>query len=186
MHCRSRWWHWDCSPAMKWSRPRFTYVATTEVIALLKLTPVFAEVDPRTFCLDPACTREERSHQRQKPLCRFIYTDNPRRWKRSWRLRPKHNLYVIEDDAQAIGCDYTFSDGTKKKTGTIGHIGATSFYPSKNLGAFRWWRCHFHQWWCIWLRKYRWSPIMDRASNTIMTWWDAIAASIPYRLLYSI
>jgi dTDP-4-amino-4,6-dideoxygalactose transaminase len=51
-------------------------------------------------------------------------------------LRKQHNIYVIEDNAQAIGCDYTFSDGTKRKTGTMGHIGATSFYPSKNLGAF--------------------------------------------------
>jgi dTDP-4-amino-4,6-dideoxygalactose transaminase len=51
-------------------------------------------------------------------------------------IAKKHNLYVIEDNAQAIGCDYTFSNGSKKKTGTIGHIGATSFYPSKNLGAF--------------------------------------------------
>ncbi len=51
-------------------------------------------------------------------------------------IAKKHNLYVIEDNAQAIGCDYIFQMASKKKTGTIGHIGATSFYPSKNLGAF--------------------------------------------------
>jgi len=115
--------------------PSFTYIATTEVIALLKLTPVFVEVDSRTFCIDPAAI-EKAITPKTKAIVPVHLYGHAAPMEEIMAIAKKHNLYVIEDNAQAIGCDYTFSDGTKKKTGTIGHIGATSFYPSKNLGAF--------------------------------------------------
>lgn len=115
--------------------PSFTYIATTEVIALLKLTPVFVEVDPKTFCIDPAAL-EKAITPKTKAIVPVHLYGHAAPMEEIMAIASKHNLYVIEDNAQAIGCDYTFSDGTKKKTGTIGHIGATSFYPSKNLGAF--------------------------------------------------
>ncbi len=115
--------------------PSFTYIATTEVIALLKLTPVFVEVDPKTFCIDPVAL-EKAITTKTKAIVPVHLYGHAAPMEEIMAIAKKHNLYVIEDNAQAIGCDYTFSDGTKKKTGTIGHIGATSFYPSKNLGAF--------------------------------------------------
>jgi UDP-2-acetamido-2-deoxy-ribo-hexuluronate aminotransferase len=115
--------------------PSFTYIATTEVIALLKLTPVFVEVDSRTFCIDPAAI-EKAITPKTKAIVPVHLYGHAAPMEEIMAIAKRHNLYVIEDNAQAIGCDYTFSDGTKKKTGTIGHIGATSFYPSKNLGAF--------------------------------------------------
>lgn len=115
--------------------PSFTYVATTEVIALLRLTPVFAEVDPKTFCLDPA-SLEKLITPRTKAIVPVHLYGHAAPMEEIMAIAAKHNLYVIEDNAQAIGCEYTFRDGSKKKTGTIGHIGTTSFYPSKNLGAF--------------------------------------------------
>ena len=115
--------------------PSFTYIATTEVIALLKLTPVFVEVDPKTFCIDPAAL-EAAITPKTKAIVPVHLYGHAAPMEEIMAIATRHNLYVIEDNAQAIGCDYSFSDGTKKKTGTIGHIGATSFYPSKNLGAF--------------------------------------------------
>lgn len=115
--------------------PSFTYIATTEVIALLRLTPVFAEVDPDTFCIDPA-SLEKAITAKTKAIVPVHLYGHAAPMEEIMAIANKYNLYVIEDNAQAIGCDYIFSDGTKKKTGTIGHIGATSFYPSKNLGAF--------------------------------------------------
>jgi UDP-2-acetamido-2-deoxy-ribo-hexuluronate aminotransferase len=115
--------------------PSFTYIATTEVIALLKLTPVFVEVDSRTFCIDPAAI-EKAITPKTKAIVPVHLYGHAAPMEEIMAIAKRHNLYVIEDNAQAIGCDYAFSDGTKKKTGTIGHIGATSFYPSKNLGAF--------------------------------------------------
>lgn len=115
--------------------PSFTYIATTEVIALLRLTPVFAEVDPKTFCIDPA-SLEKLITPKTKAIVPVHLYGHAARMEEIMAIAQKHNLYVIEDNAQAIGCDYLFADGTRKKTGTIGHIGATSFYPSKNLGAF--------------------------------------------------
>ena len=115
--------------------PSFTYIATTEVIALLKLTPVFVEVDPKTFCIDPAAL-EAAITPKTKAIVPVHLYGHAAPMEEIMAIATRHNLYVIEDNAQAIGCDYTFSGGTKKKTGTIGHIGATSFYPSKNLGAF--------------------------------------------------
>lgn len=115
--------------------PSFTYIATTEVIALLRLTPVFVEVDAKTFCIDPAAL-EKAITPKTKAIVPVHLYGHAAPMEEIMTIAKKHNLYVIEDNAQAIGCDYTFSDGTKKKTGSIGHIGATSFYPSKNLGAF--------------------------------------------------
>jgi dTDP-4-amino-4,6-dideoxygalactose transaminase len=115
--------------------PSFTYIATTEVIALLRLTPVFVEVDAKTFCIDPAAL-EKAITPKTKAIVPVHLYGHAAPMEEIMAIAQKHNLYVIEDNAQAIGCDYTFSDGSKKKTGAIGHIGATSFYPSKNLGAF--------------------------------------------------
>jgi len=115
--------------------PSFTYIATTEVVALLKLTPVFVEVDPQTFCIDPAAVRKAITPKTKAIVPVHLY-GHAAPMEEILAIAKEHNLYVIEDNAQAIGCDYTFSDGTKKKTGTMGTIGATSFYPSKNLGAY--------------------------------------------------
>ncbi len=115
--------------------PSFTYIATTEVIALLKLTPVFVEVDAKTFCMDPA-SLEKAITSKTKAIVPVHLYGQAAPMEEIMAIAKKHNLYVIEDNAQAIGCDYCFSDGSKRKTGTIGHIGTTSFYPSKNLGAF--------------------------------------------------
>jgi dTDP-4-amino-4,6-dideoxygalactose transaminase len=115
--------------------PSFTYIATTEVIALLQLTPVFAEVNPQTFCIDPAAI-EKAITSKTKAIVPVHLYGQAAPMEEIMAIAKKHTIYVIEDNAQAIGCDYTFSDGTKKKTGNIGHISTTSFYPSKNLGAF--------------------------------------------------
>ncbi|MES2373974.1 MAG: DegT/DnrJ/EryC1/StrS family aminotransferase [Bacteroidota bacterium] len=115
--------------------PSFTYIATTEVVALLKLKPVFVEVDARSFCMDPAALRKAIT-PRTKAIVPVHLYGHAAPMEEIMQIAKEFGLYVIEDNAQAIGCDYTFSDGTKKKTGTIGTVGATSFYPSKNLGAF--------------------------------------------------
>ncbi len=115
--------------------PSFTYIATTEVIALLRLTPVFVEVDAKTFCIDPAALEKAITFKTKAIVPVHLY-GHAAPMEEIMAIAKKYNLYVIEDNAQAIGCEYTFSDGTKKKTGVIGHIGSTSFYPSKNLGAF--------------------------------------------------
>jgi UDP-2-acetamido-2-deoxy-ribo-hexuluronate aminotransferase len=115
--------------------PSFTYIATTEVVALLKLTPVFVEVDKETFCIDPESVRKAITPKTKAIVPVHLY-GHAAPMEAIMAIAKEHNLFVIEDNAQAIGCDYTFSDGTVKKTGSIGHIGCTSFYPSKNLGAF--------------------------------------------------
>lgn len=115
--------------------PSFTYVATTEVIALLQLTPVFVEVDPKTFCIDPS-SLEKAITPKTKAIVPVHLYGHAAPMEEIMAIAKKHKLFVIEDNAQAIGCDYIYQDGDKKKTGTIAHIGTTSFYPSKNLGAF--------------------------------------------------
>lgn len=115
--------------------PSFTYIATVEVAALLNIKPVFIEVDKRTFCIDPAAI-EKAITPRTKAIIPVHLYGQAADMEKIMAIAKKHNLFVIEDNAQAIGCDYTFSNGTIQKTGTIGHIGCTSFYPSKNLGAF--------------------------------------------------
>src|SRR5712671_4715267 len=115
--------------------PSFTYIATTEVIALLKLTPVFAEVDIKTFCIDPAAIRGAITSKTKAIVPVHLYGQSAN-MEEIMNIAREFNLHIIEDNAQAIGADYIFSNGIKKKTGTIGTIGTTSFYPSKNLGAF--------------------------------------------------
>jgi UDP-2-acetamido-2-deoxy-ribo-hexuluronate aminotransferase len=115
--------------------PSFTYIATVEVAALLGVKPVFVEVDKQTFCIDAAAV-EKAITSKTKAIVPVHLYGHAANMEAIMDIAHRHNLYVIEDNAQAIGCDYTFGNGSKKKTGAIGHIGCTSFYPSKNLGAF--------------------------------------------------
>jgi len=115
--------------------PSFTYIATTEVVALLGLKPVFVDVDPISFCMDIESLKKAITPKTKLIVPVHLY-GHAAPMEEIMEIAKANNLFVIEDNAQAIGCDYTFSNGVTKKTGTIGHIGATSFYPSKNLGAF--------------------------------------------------
>jgi len=115
--------------------PSFTYIATTEVIALLGLKPVFVDVDPHTFCMD-ASKIEAVITEKTKAIVPVHLYGQAAPMNEIMEIANKHNLFVIEDNAQAIGCDYTLSSGEVVKTGTIGTIGCTSFFPSKNLGCF--------------------------------------------------
>ncbi len=125
----------DLQPGDEVITPSFTYIATTEVVALLKLTPVFVEVDKRTFCMDPDALRKAITPKTKAIVPVHLYGQSAP-MEEIMQIAAEHGIYVIEDNAQAIGCDYTFSGGTKQKTGAIGTIGTTSFYPSKNLGAY--------------------------------------------------
>lgn len=115
--------------------PSFTYVATTEVIALLGLTPVFVEVDKETFCIE-INQLEKAITSKTKAIVPVHLYGQAANMDAIMEVANKHNLFVVEDNAQAIGCDYTHADGTVSKTGSIGHIGCTSFFPSKNLGCY--------------------------------------------------
>lgn len=115
--------------------PSFTYIATAEVIALLRLKPVFAEVNPDTFCIDPKSI-EEKITDKTKAIVPVHMYGQCADMEPILQLAAAHNLPIIEDTAQATGSAYTFADGTVKKAGTIGEIGTTSFFPSKNLGCF--------------------------------------------------
>ncbi len=125
----------DLQPGDEVITPSFTYIATTEVVALLKLKPVFVEVDPKTFCMDPISLRKAITSKTKAIVPVHLY-GHAAPMEEIMEIAHEFGLYVIEDNAQAIGCDYTFRNGTKQKTGTIGTVGATSFYPSKNLGAY--------------------------------------------------
>lgn len=113
----------------------FTYVATAEVIALLGLTPVLVDVNPSTFNIEPEAIRAAIT-PKTKAIVPVHLFGQCAPMEAIMAIAKEHNLFVIEDTAQAIGAEYTFSDGTVKKAGTIGDIGATSFFPSKNLGCY--------------------------------------------------
>lgn len=115
--------------------PSFTYVATVEVIALLGLKPVFVEVYPDTFNIDIEDLESKITGQTVAIVPVHLYGQCAD-MERLMRVAKKHDLKVFEDTAQAIGADYKFSDGNTIKAGTIGDAGATSFFPSKNLGAY--------------------------------------------------
>ncbi|MEC8884997.1 MAG: DegT/DnrJ/EryC1/StrS family aminotransferase [Bacteroidota bacterium] len=113
----------------------FTFAATVEVIALLQLTPVLVDVDPVDFNIDIEAVKKAITPKTKAivPVHLFGQVAN---MDALLELAEKHNLFVIEDNAQAIGADYTHKDGSTSKTGTIGHVGSTSFFPSKNLGCY--------------------------------------------------
>lgn len=115
--------------------PSFTYVATAEVIALLKLKPIMVEVDEETFNITAEII-EKAITSKTKAIVPVHLFGQSCDMLPIMELAEKHKLYVIEDNAQAIGSDYFYPDKTSKKTGTIGHIGCTSFFPSKNLGCY--------------------------------------------------
>jgi dTDP-4-amino-4,6-dideoxygalactose transaminase len=125
----------DLQPGDEVITPSFTYIATTEVVALLKLKPVFAEIDPITFCIDPKHLRSLITPKTKAIVPVHLFGQSSP-MEEIMAIAKEFNLYVIEDNAQAIGAEYCFSDGTIKKTGTIGTIGTTSFFPSKNLGCY--------------------------------------------------
>lgn len=125
----------DLQPGDEVITPSFTYIATVEAAAILKLQPVFVEVDPQTYCMSPSSI-EKAITSKTKAIVPVHLYGHATDMEKIMEIANKHNLYVIEDNAQAIGCEYTFSDGKVAKTGGIGHIGCTSFYPSKNLGAY--------------------------------------------------
>lgn len=115
--------------------PVHTYVATAEVIALLQLKPVFIDVDYETFNIDIKQI-ESLITAKTKAIVPVHLYGQCADMESIMHITKKHSLYVIEDTAQAIGADYTFTDGTNKKAGTIGTLGTTSFFPSKNLGCY--------------------------------------------------
>ena len=113
----------------------FTYVATAEVIALLKLKPVLVEVNPDTFTIDPAAI-EAAITPKTKAIVPVHLFGQAADMEAIMKIAAKYGLHVIEDNAQATGADITLSDGRKVKAGTIGTVGTTSFFPSKNLGCY--------------------------------------------------
>ncbi len=115
--------------------PAFTYVATAEVIALLQLTPIMVDVDLNTFNV-AAEIIEKAITPKTKAIVPVHLFGQSANMEKIMEVARKHQLYVIEDNAQAIGADFTFKNGVEKKAGTIGHIGCTSFFPSKNLGCY--------------------------------------------------
>ncbi|MEL6303598.1 MAG: DegT/DnrJ/EryC1/StrS family aminotransferase [Bacteroidota bacterium] len=113
----------------------FTFAATVEVIALLNLTPVLVDVDPNTFNIDPVAV-EKAITPNTKAIVPVHLFGQCAPMDALLELAEKHNLYLIEDNAQAIGAVHTFKDGRKQKAGTLGHVASTSFFPSKNLGCY--------------------------------------------------
>ncbi|RKE91913.1 dTDP-4-amino-4,6-dideoxygalactose transaminase [Ichthyenterobacterium magnum] len=113
----------------------FTFAATVEVIALLQLTPVLVDVDPNSFNIEVDAIKKAITPKTKAivPVHLFGQCAN---MEAIMELAKEHNLFVIEDNAQAIGANYTYSNGKKAKAGTIGHVASTSFFPSKNLGCY--------------------------------------------------
>ena len=116
--------------------PAFTYVATAEVIALLGLTPIMVDVDPDTFNVTADIVRSALTENTKVVVPVHLFGQVTGEMDEIMDLAKAHNFYVIEDNAQAIGANYKHKNGKTLKSGTIGHIGCTSFYPSKNLGCF--------------------------------------------------
>lgn len=113
----------------------YTYIATVEVVALLRLTPVFVDVDPDTFTMNIDAVRKAITPKTKAIIPVHLYGQSAN-MEPLIALAKEFNLPLIEDNAQAIGSSYTFSDGAVKKTGSMGIIGCTSFFPSKNLGCY--------------------------------------------------
>lgn len=125
----------DLQPGDEVITPSFTFIATAEVVALLRLKPVFVDVDPVTFCMDPQAVRQAITPKTKVIIPVHLFGQSAH-MEPIIQLANENNLTVIEDNAQAIGSDYVFSDGARHKTGAIGAIGCTSFFPSKTLGCY--------------------------------------------------
>ena len=125
----------DLKPGDEIITADFTFAATVEVIGLLNLTPVLVDVDPKTFNIDPTEIAKAITSKTKAIIPVHLFGQSAP-MDEIMDLANKHNLFVIEDNAQGIGATYKHKDGTKSKTGTIGHVAATSFFPSKNLGAY--------------------------------------------------
>lgn len=125
----------DLQPGDEIILPSFTYVATAEAASLLGLKPVFVEVNPSTFTLDPDAVRKAITPKTKAIIPVHLYGQSAD-MEAILAIAVAHQLKIIEDNAQAIGGSYIFPDGTRKANGTMGHIGTTSFFPSKNLGCF--------------------------------------------------
>lgn len=125
----------DLKPGDEVITADFTFAATVEVIALLQLTPVLVDVDPVSFNIDVDAIKKAITPKTKAivPVHLFGMCAN---MEAIMEIAKEHNLYVIEDNAQAIGSTYTYSDGKTAKAGTIGHVASTSFFPSKNLGCY--------------------------------------------------
>lgn len=125
----------DLKPGDEVITADFTFAATVEVIALLQLTPVLVDVDPKTFNIDVEAIKKAIT-PRTKAIVPVHLFGQSANMEAIMKIADEHNLFVIEDNAQAIGATYTYSDGRKAKVGTIGHVASTSFFPSKNLGCY--------------------------------------------------
>lgn len=125
----------DLQPGDEVITPSFTYVATVEVVALLKLTPIFVDVDWNTFTMNPVALRKAITSKTKAIIPVHLYGQSVE-MEEILAIANENNIPIIEDNAQAIGGYYTFADGTRKRTGTMGQIGCTSFFPSKNLGCY--------------------------------------------------
>lgn len=115
--------------------PTFTFIATAEVVALLGLTPVVVDVDPDTFCISVEAVEKAITPKTKAIVPVHLFGQNAD-MKAILALAEKHHLYVVEDACQSTGSEYRFPDGSVKKSGCMGHIGCTSFFPSKNLGCY--------------------------------------------------
>lgn len=115
--------------------PSFTYIATVEVMALLRLQPIFVDVDPDTFTVNIDEIRKAITPKTKAIVPVHLYGQTAD-MEALLAISKEFNIPLVEDTAQAIGGDYTFADGRKVKTGTMGAIGTTSFFPSKNLGCY--------------------------------------------------
>ncbi len=125
----------DLQPGDEVITSTFTFIATAEVIALLKLKPVFVDVDERNFNILPS-EIENNITEKTKVILPVHLFGQSAPMEEILDISKKHNLFVIEDNAQALGSQYTFKNGSMKFTGTMGDIGTTSFFPSKNLGCY--------------------------------------------------
>lgn len=125
----------DLKPGDEVIVPAFTYVASAEVIGLLGLTPVMVDVDPESFNVTAENIRKAIS-PKTKAIIPVHLFGQPCEMEPIMKLASENNLYVIEDNAQALGSVYSFADGSTRHTGAIGTIGCTSFFPSKNLGCY--------------------------------------------------
>ena len=125
----------DLKPGDEVITPSYTYIATTEVVGLLRLKPVFVDVNPKTFNMEPSTIKKSITAKTKAIVPVHLYGQSCD-MDAILKIAKEYDLYVIEDNAQAIGSEYTSKSGKVMKTGTIGHIGCTSFFPSKNLGCY--------------------------------------------------